>query len=218
LKTTFCSLLISFFFLPAVLPADSVVMVGGSGPSYPPQFWENSFLAGLAGSWQEAHPFHAAPGGAWLPVELEIPLYHYDGMAGDRATFSIWTDDSGKPGSSIATFPVSNITTQQHVISVAPSFVSSPLQGGADYWIVGVNPGRGQVNWNMYAGTGNFTRAYRENGGSWVVQKHLANQSAFALLGSPVPEPSGLFLLGVGAAGLAVYLLPGRLRQRTHRS
>lgn len=183
----------------------SADVIAGSTLRSPPQFQLNSFLVGLGGSWHEAYPFHVAPGNAWLPEHLEVPLYHYEGMPGDSARFSIWTDASGQPGSEIAAFPVSNITTEQTIYSLTPSHVACSLQGDATYWLVGVNAGAGQVNWNMDRCCGDFTRAYRVDGGNWVIQSGLANISAFAILGSPVPEPSGIALLGLGTISLLVY-------------
>lgn len=219
MRTTAYYVLLSLFILPAASSASSTTCVisDGSHLQNPPQFWNNSFLVGLSGSWQEAHPFHVIPGNEWLPERLEIPLYHYQGMAGNSATFSIWTDVAGKPGSPLATFPVSNITTEQRVLSIAPSFVASPLQGDANYWLVGVNTGGGQVNWNMEASTGDYTRAYRVNGGDWVVQSHLANQSAFAVMGSPVPEPSSFILFSIGGLISLAYAWQCRSAHRVAR-
>ena len=204
MRTTGCWVLFFLIFLRAAEPV-SAEIIGGSVLRSPPQFQSNSFLVGLVGSWQEAYPFQIIPGNAWLPESLEIPLYHYEGMAGDSAMFSIWSDDSGKPGSQIATFPASNITTEQRIYSLTPSFVACPLQGDTTYWIVGSNTGVGQVNWNMDNNTGDFNRAYCVDGGDWVGQSHLGNISAFAIEGSAVPEPSSIALLGIGAISLLAY-------------
>lgn len=128
MKTTVCCLL---FLTLSILPAaasETNVVIGGSQLLSPPQFWLNSFLVGLVGTRQEAYPFHVIAGDGWIPERLEIPLYHYDNMAGDRAIFSIWSDASGRPGSQLATFPVSNITTEQRIMSITPSYDSRPCR------------------------------------------------------------------------------------------
>jgi hypothetical protein len=202
MKITFYGILLTLLVFPATVSAASTsVVIGGSGLVSPPPFWRDSFLVGLVGTRQEAYPFHVIPGDGWLPESLEVPLYHYSGMAGSSATFSIWSDDSGHPGTQLATFPVSNITTEQRILSITPSYVSGPLLGNGDYWLVGVNSGVGQVNWNMLANTGDFTRAFRSDNGNWQIQNHLANMSAFAIKGSAVPEPSTIALLLTATIG-----------------
>ena len=147
------------FFLVFLLAAEpvSAEIIGGSVLRSPPQYQSNSFLVGLSGSKEEAYPFHVIPGNDWLLDDLEVPLYHFEGMAGDSAEFSICSDVSGQPGSQVATFVVSNITTEQRIYSITPSFVAGPLQGDTIYWLVGSNNAVGQVNWNMDTSTGAFT-------------------------------------------------------------
>lgn len=183
----------------------SAEVIGGSILRSPPQFMPNSFYVGLRGYRQEAYPFQVIPGNGWFPERLEVPLYHYDGMEGGSAVFSIWSDISGLPDSQLATFPVSNITTEASIYSVTPSFMAGPLLGSTTYWLVGSNAGPGQVNWNMDQSIGNFVRAYRLDGGDWVLQSNLSRISAFVLLGSAVPEPSSIGLLGMAVVSLLTY-------------
>jgi len=204
MKTTVCC---AFFLLTSFCAggADSAVTIGGSVLRSPPQYQSNSFFA-FTPTFDEAFPFRAIPGDGWTIESLRVPLYHYQGMAGDRAAFSILSDDAGTPGSTVATFSVSGITTESHIYSIAPSFVAGPLQGDTTYWLVGSNPTWGQVNWNLEWDTFyDAERAYRVDGGDWVVQSGLANVSAFAIEGSAVPEPSSIVLLGIGGIGLLAY-------------
>ena len=209
MKTTFFRL---FFSLAVLLVAETVSadVIAGSVLRCPPQFQLSSVLVGLGGTWHEAYPFQVIPGGGWTIDHLDVPLYHYENMAGDKAAFSICADVSGFPGAEIAAFSISNITTEQRVYSLAPSYVASPLQSNTNYWLVGWNAGVGQVNWNMDEQCGNYTRAYRTNGGGWVLQSGLGNMSAFAIEGSAVPEPFGMVLAGVGAIGLLAYAWKNR--------
>jgi hypothetical protein len=211
MRTTVCCGLFFLVFLLAAEPV-SADIIGGSVLRSPPQFQPNSYLVGLVGSRQEAYPFHVIPGNDWLPDSLEVPLYHDAGFAGDSAEFSICSDVAGQPGSQLATFFISTITTEQRVYSITPSFVAGPLQGDTTYWLVGSNTAAGQVNWLMDASVGEFTRAYRVNGGDWVLQS-VGNISAFAVEGSAVPEPSSIALLGIGAIGLLAYAGQRRAKQ-----
>jgi len=209
MRTTVCCLLFSFILLFAAKPV-SAVTIGGSVLRSPPQYQPNSFF-GFTASFQEAFPFHVIPGDGWIPERLEVPLYHYESLPGNSAVFSICSDDSGRPGSQLATFPVSNITTNERIYSVAPSFVAGPLQGDTTYWLVG-STSAGQVNWNLEWDTfHDAERAYRVDGGDWVVQSGLANTSAFAIEGSAVPEPSSIVLLGIAAISLLAYARRRRL-------
>jgi hypothetical protein len=204
MRTTVCCLLSTLILLCAA-KADSAVTIGGSVLRNPPQYQSNSFFA-FTPTFDEAFPFRTIPGDGWTIEGLSVPLYHYQGMAGDRAAFSIVSDNSGAPGSTVATFSVSNITTEAHVYLVAPSFVAGPLQGDTTYWLVGSNPTWGQVNWNLEWDTfHDAQRAYRVSGGDWVVQSGLGNVSSFAIEGSAVPEPSSIVLLGLGGIGLLAY-------------
>lgn len=183
-----------------------MVVVAGSSLESPPPFWEDSFW-GITRSIDRAFPFYVEPLGPYDVVELQVPAYHYDGMAGGSADFSIHIDDSGVPGAEIALFQISGISTNQTIRSTS---LAKPvlLNSGERYWII-ASTVSGQVNWNL----GDFTfgeAAYRVNDGPWEFLDR-ANVSGFALLGTPVPEPSTLLLLAL--SGFAMHL-----RDRQHGS
>ncbi len=97
--------------------ADPVVIAGSSGVS-PPPFWENSFW-GMTSSIERAFPFTVPSDGPYIVEELEVAAYHYEGMAGSTAYFSINIDNNGEPGDVLAIVELSDITTSQQVLCTA---------------------------------------------------------------------------------------------------
>ena len=166
-------------------PADpyAIVLAGSSGTS-PPPFRSDAFW-GITSVVEKAFPFILIPDGSYNATELQIAADHYERLAGSVAQFSIKLDDSGKPGVEIATFQLRGISTERQVLSAVPSG-NVTLDSGTQYWLVGATP-RGQVNWSL--GDNAFgTAAYRVSGGDWIIQDN-SYVCAFAILGSPVPEP-----------------------------
>jgi hypothetical protein len=169
----------------------SAAVIAGSSLASPPPFWTDSFW-GLTPTIEQAFPFEVIPGGPYLAEALEVAVHHYEGLAGDTAEFSIHLDEAGLPGTQIATFPLSGISTTQQVLTATPLEVPV-LNPGTAYWLVG-STSQGQVNWNL-ADSVFGPAAYRVAGDDWVVLANT-NVSAFAILGSPVPEPSSAILMG----------------------
>ncbi len=176
----------------------SSIVIGGSSSTAPPPFWPLSFRA-LASSIDWAFPFTVPSGGPFLAEQAEVAAFYYAGLAGDQAVFTINSDNGGIPGAPLVQFDITSITTTPSVLSALPS-VSAMLDSGSQYWFAG-STSSGQVNWNL--GADSFgTAAYRQDG-TWETLTGI-NISAFAVLGSPVPEPASLLLLGTGLAGIAL--------------
>jgi len=120
------AIIFALFALPAVVRAGSLVswgydghgqvsntlVIAGSSGISPPPFWEDCFW-GMTSSIERAFPFTVASGGPYIVEELEVAAYHYEGMAGSTAYFSINNDNNGEPGDVLATIEMTGITTTQ---------------------------------------------------------------------------------------------------------
>ena len=177
-------------------------VIAGSTLASPPPFMESSFR-GLTPTIDWAYSLDVISGGPYFAEELQVAAYHYEGLAGDTAEFSIHLDEGGLPGAEIGSFMVDGISTTQQVLT-ATAVEMAVLDSDTGYWLVGSTSG-GQVNWNL--GVGAFGEyAKRVSDGEWQVFPY-GNISAYAILGSPVPEPSCACLLG---CSLVLLTLRGR--------
>jgi len=175
----------------------TTVVIGGSSLESPPPFWDNSYW-GMPSNIQRAFEFTVIPGGPWYAEEIQVAAFYYEFDAAPLANFSINLDDNGQPGQAIGIFDSTSITTTPQVVSSQIS-QETVLYPGTTYWLVGQTP-QGQVNWNL-ADNVFGTVAYRVDQDDWVILSN-SNVSAFAVLGSQVPEPSTLLLLVLGAVML----------------
>jgi hypothetical protein len=170
------------------------LVLAGSQLVSPPTFLPNSFW-GITSSIDRAFPFSVIGGGPYRVDQLRIAAHHYPNLAGNTAEFSIHRDEAERPGAVVGSFLFNNIGTTAQVVS-SPPRAEVVLNSATPYWLVG-STARGQVNWNM--GINIFNRvAYRVGSDDWTLIE-LGNVSAFAILGSPVPEPSGIALIAWGA-------------------
>jgi hypothetical protein len=181
------------------------VFIGGSSASPPPLMVD--CFDWMTTSVERACQFTVVPGGPYCVEKLEVAVFILDSWPPPppgSAYFTINPDDAGKPGQSIASFELDGITTTQQVL-VAEATQSAILNSGSLYWLVGGASTNGYVCWNLdLVNVGWWSQCgYRVDKGEWVVGTH-GNIDAFAILGSPVPEPATLFLLSLGAGVLRV--------------
>jgi hypothetical protein len=171
-------------------------VIGGSALEAPPSFWDNSFW-GITSGIDRAFPFTVPAGGPYSVDSLEIVAFHYINLSGSRATFTLHEDDQGNPGISVGHFFTSDITTEPKPRTLLP-LEDVTLRSDRTYWLVGETT-QGQVNWHI--GYNTFgPAAYRVGSGDWTFLDH-ANTCAFAIHGTPIPEPATLALFGLISLG-----------------
>lgn len=195
-QALFCSAIVVMLLVVSSTQATPVV-IGGSSLESPPPFWDTSYW-GMPSNIQRAFEFTVISGGPWYAEEIQVAAFYYEFDAAPFANFSINLDDNGQPGQAVGIFDSTGITTTPQVVSSQIS-QETVLYSGTTYWLVGQTP-QGQVNWNL-ADNIFGTAAYRVDQGDWVILSD-SNVSAFAILGSQVPEPATLLLLGLGCLAL----------------
>ena len=179
--------------------AASPIVIAGSDHMAPPRFQAGPYIQ-LTPVIDRAHPFTIIDGGAFRVAELQIAAYRSAGIGGTAADFSVHADANGVPGEPLGTFVVAGIPlSTPSVVSASPTS-DLVLYSGTTYWIVGTT-NQGQVNWSLASGTPgmisvNGPYAYKLRNDDWVVSP-TGQLAAYAILGSPVPEPAAgaLFLL-----------------------
>lgn len=121
----------------------------------------------------------------------------------DEIEVILSSSDGGRPGAqmeslgTVSGFPA--FGDSNSYLAQATSSVHSTLVGGSQYWIV-LLPATSYTDavWNTNT-EGFTTRGWQ--GPDWVVDDGLAG--AMRVVGTAVPEPSSLVLLGAGLAALA---------------
>ena len=180
-------------FLFNVKQINATVIAGSSGIS-PPPFWENSYW-GMTSGLERAFLFTTISDGPFYAEELQVAAFYPNFQSGSHARFSIKLDDNGLPGVAIWTFETKSITTIPQVlgIEITDEII---LNSNTTYWLTGQSL---QQNFHWNLGDNTFgTTAYRISQGEWIILPNR-NVSAYAILGSPTPEPSTLLLFGLGA-------------------
>ena len=107
---------------------------------------------------------------------------------------SLENDSSGLPGSAIESWTVSNLppTGSTNAIETVRPVSPVELMATQQYWIdvAGVGDASAAWNWNVVGAIGPYAQ---RGGGSFVLND--GTLGAFDVLGTPIPEPSFVWLL-----------------------
>jgi hypothetical protein len=204
----------------SVVRADSTIFDNiGPGNTYDPGAgWAVAGPASPPGVFITAAEF--APNTNESLTQIELGLNWETGL--NAAQVSIWTENSGLPGTELAAWTVTNqpITNTNHILTSIDGITGVTLTGGITYFLE-LSAGADTLDQWGETSTGDIGRVVYFDTGQWRIADDGA-VPAFAVFGKSssvsLPVPATTLLLLTGLAGIAVTRAAAGVRRRNYRS
>jgi len=136
-------------------------------------------------------------------------------VAGNNSmTLDLYADNGGVPGAVLESWTVNNLSSLGTCCAIVTVFDSAGvvLQNGATYFLA---PASDNVTWEAWnwntTGASGAGAISTDGGATWAPGPYNPN-GAFDVLGTPIPEPSAVLLMGTALIGILAGLHLGLRR------